>query len=117
MTNKLNSAPSVRSRAAKRASSPSIDLDKSLKNAKPPAKSGKTQIPAHYHESGVTKKAKRGRQKSSKAYKRQMKGLERAEIVSEKLEKKLEGSIKRGKNVKDRRACCFTMSLLLLELC
>jgi hypothetical protein len=89
-------ASSVHSRAAKRASSPSIDTDKSLKNVKPPteSKSHRPSVLAVHQGAGVSKKSKNGRKSvlSAKAKRRQEKGLDRAEAVMDKKEKKVEKS-------------------------
>lgn len=97
---------SIHSRAAKRASSPSIDTDKSLKDAKPPAESlnFRPSILAIHQGAGVTKKLKHGRKSalSSKAKRRQEKGLDRAEAVMDKNEKKVERSRGKARTVQER---------------
>jgi hypothetical protein len=99
-------ATSVHSRAAKRASSPSIDTDKSLKNVKPPAESVnyRPSILAIHHGAGVTKKPKSGRKVvlSAKAKRRQEKDLDRAKAVTDKKEKKIEKSKGRARTVQKR---------------
>lgn len=99
-------ATSVHSRAAKRASSPSIDTDKSLKNVKPPteSKSHRPSILAVHQGAGVSKKSKNGRKSvlSAKAKRRQEKGLDRAEAVMDKKEKKVEKSRGRARTVQER---------------
>ncbi|KAF7536931.1 hypothetical protein G7Z17_g12952 [Cylindrodendrum hubeiense] len=99
--------PSSRSRAARRATSPGIDLDKSLKDVKPPTSTTSTTRPsvlAVHQSAGVSKKFKGGRksQMSAKARKRHEKGLEMAEAIIERTHKKVEGSIDRGRSVKQR---------------
>jgi hypothetical protein len=97
---------SIHSRAAKRASSPSIDTDKSLKDVKPPAESlsFRPSILAIHQGAGVTKKQKHGRKSvlSSKAKQRQERGLDRAEAVMDKNEKKIERSRGRARTVQER---------------
>jgi hypothetical protein len=97
---------SIHSRAAKRASSPSIDTDKSLKDVKPPAESlnFRPSILAIHQGAGVTKKSKNGRKSvlSSKAKRRQERGLDRAEAVMDKKEKKIEKSRGKAKTVQER---------------
>jgi hypothetical protein len=97
---------SIHSRAAKRASSPSIDTDKSLKDVKPPAESlnFRPSILAIHQGAGVTKKQKHGRKSvlSSKAKRRQERGLDRAEAVMDKNEKKIEKSRGRARTVQER---------------
>jgi hypothetical protein len=99
-------ATSVHSRAAKRASSPSIDTDKSLKNVKPPTESNKHRhsVLAVLQSAGVSKKSKNGRKSvlSAKAKRRQERGMDRAEAVMDKKEKKVEKSRGRARNVQER---------------
>ena len=99
-------ASSVHSRAAKRASSPSIDTDKSLKNIDPPIKSKnlRPSVLAVHQGAGVSKKSKNGRKSvlSAKAKRRQEKGLDRAEAVIDKKEKKIEKSKGKARNVQER---------------
>jgi hypothetical protein len=99
-------ATSIHSRAAKRASSPSIDTDKSLKNVKPPVDSKKhrSSILAIHQNAGISKKSKNGRKSvlSAKAKRRQDKGLDRAEAVMDKKEKKIEKSKGRARTVQER---------------
>lgn len=99
-------AASIHSRAAKRASSPSIDTDKSLKNVKPPSeyKTSRPSVLAVHTGAGVSKKSKNGRKSvlSAKAKRRQEKGLDRAEAVMDKTEKKVEKSKGRAKTVQER---------------
>lgn len=99
-------AISVHSRAAKRASSPSIDTDKSLKNVKPPTESRthRPSILAVHQGAGVSKKAKNGRKSvlSAKAKRRQERGMDRAEAVMDKKETKVEKSRGRARTVQER---------------
>jgi len=95
----------VNSRAAKRASSPSIDCDKSLKDVKPPTESRpRPSILAVHQGAGVSKKNKNGRKAllSAKAKRRQEKALDRAEAVMDIKEKKVEKSKGRARNVQER---------------
>ncbi|KAH7160324.1 Alb1-domain-containing protein [Dactylonectria estremocensis] len=99
--------PSSRSRAARRATSPSIDTDKSLKDVKPPSRAAANARPsvlAVHQSAGVQKKSKGGRksQLSAKARRRQEKGLEMAEAIIERTYRKVEKSIDRGRGVKQR---------------
>lgn len=93
----------MRSRAAKRASSPSIDTDKSLKNVKAPETVYHPQVLSPAQGAGVSKK-KSGRktQLSSKAKRRQDKGMDRAEAVMDRTSTKIEKSKYRGRNVQER---------------
>ncbi|KAF2279946.1 uncharacterized protein EI97DRAFT_358578, partial [Westerdykella ornata] len=94
----------IHSRAARRAVSPSIDLDKSIKTATPDSpkqKAAKPHVLASQN-AGVSKKTK------SKPLKRQqrlrhLKGLERAADNLDKLELKVQKSVAREKNVRERR--------------
>jgi hypothetical protein len=105
-TDLIGSAASVHSRAAKRASSPSIDTDKSLKNVKPPTESNKNRpsVLAVHQGAGVLKKSKNSRKSvlSAKAKRRQEKGMDRAEAVMDKKEKKVEKSKGRARTVQER---------------
>ncbi|RFU30098.1 hypothetical protein B7463_g6255, partial [Scytalidium lignicola] len=95
---------SLHSRAAKRASSPSIDTDKSLKDVKPPAES-KTYRPsvlAVHQSAGISKKKNNGRALSAKARRRQEKGLDRAEVVMDRTEKKVEKSKGKARTIQER---------------
>ena len=96
----------MRSRAAKRASSPGIDLDKSLKDVKPPVatKSQRASVLEIHQGAGISKKSKNGRKAvlSAKAKRRQEKGLDRAEAVIDKKEIKIEKSKDRARTVQER---------------
>jgi hypothetical protein len=103
-TNKILAA-SVHSRAAKRASSPGIDLDKSLKDLKPPeTKTQRPSVLAIHQGAGISKKSKNGRKTmlSAKAKRRQEKGMDRAEAVMDKKEKKVEKSKGKARTVQER---------------
>ncbi|KAK1244214.1 hypothetical protein MKX08_002352 [Trichoderma sp. CBMAI-0020] len=109
MAKTQKTAPSRRSRAARRATSPSINTDKSLKNATLPASSSSTStavprpsVLAARHNAGVTKKVRRGRAVSAKGRRRQEKGLEMAEAVVERTSKKLEKSFGKARVVQSR---------------
>lgn len=94
----------MRSRAAKRASSPSIDTDKSLKNVKAPVETVyRPQVLSPHQGAGVSKK-KNGRkaQLSSKAKRRQEKGMDRAEAIMDRTSTKIEKSKYKGRNVQER---------------
>jgi hypothetical protein len=98
---KYQTGQSIHSRAARRATSPGINTDKSLKEVEPPA-DYKPKILA-VQSSGITKK-KNGRKSvlSAKARKRHEKGMDRAEAVMDKKEKLIEKSRARARNVQDR---------------
>ncbi|KAI1310030.1 Alb1-domain-containing protein [Xylaria venustula] len=88
---KKKKAPSIHSRAARRATSPGIDTDKSLKDVKPPPESvdNRPSVLAIHNGAGVSKKQKKGRAMSSKARKRHEKAQDRAATIMERTEKKV----------------------------
>ncbi|KAK0626654.1 Alb1-domain-containing protein [Immersiella caudata] len=92
--------PSIHSRAARRATSPGIDTDKSLKNVKPPEDSRPNTLAAH-HSAGITKK-KRKVVMSHKARKRHEKSMDRAEAVMGRTENKVKKSVDHFKVIKSR---------------
>lgn len=101
-------APSKHSRAARRATSPSIDTDKSLKNVKPPAESinQRPAVLAAQHGAGVDKKKARSGRKavlSSRARRRHEKGMDRAEAVMDRTLSKIEKSKGQARTVQGRR--------------
>ncbi|KAI9766346.1 MAG: hypothetical protein M1840_006610 [Geoglossum simile] len=99
-----NKTPSLRSRAAKRESSPSLNLDKSLKHVKPLLPNPvRPSIATIYQGAGVTKKSKNSKQISTKQRRRLAKGIEKAEDAEDKLEKKIERSRGKERVVKERR--------------
>ena len=100
----LLTAKSLHSRAARRAVSPSLDVDKSITSLPRPETtiSVGTSALGSQHNSGVSKK-KKSKQKSRAQKLRQEKGLQRAEIVMDKTEKKVSNSVQRGKRVKARK--------------
>lgn len=99
-------ATSVRSREARRATSPGINTDKTLKEIKPPVetKSKRPSVLAVHQGAGVTKKSKNGRKSvlSSKAKRRHEKGLDRAEAVIDKKGTRIEKSRTRSRTVQER---------------
>ncbi|KAM3497183.1 hypothetical protein MY10362_009459 [Beauveria mimosiformis] len=104
---KTKSQPSKRSRAARRATSPSIDTDKSLKTVVPPARSKPTERPsvlAVRHAAGVQKRtSQRKARVSAKARRRREKGMEMAEAVLERTSSKVKRSWDRQRTVDKRR--------------
>ncbi|KAE8356729.1 Alb1-domain-containing protein [Aspergillus coremiiformis] len=97
---------SKHSRAARRAASPSLDVDKSLTSL-PRAQQTVLQretILSERATAGVTKKQSKPKAKSKVQRLRQQKGIERAENILDQLEKKVEKSVGRAKGVKARRA-------------
>ncbi|GKU02086.1 microfibril-associated protein [Fusarium langsethiae] len=99
-------APSIHSRAARRATDIDIDTDKSLKDVQPPPRDAphRPSVLAAQHSAGVSKKAKRGRKDkmSAKARQRHEKGLEMAAAVAERTQNKIEKSKGRGRNIQWR---------------
>ena len=99
-------APSKHSRAARRAVSPGIDLDKSLKEVKLPDKNHirRPAILAAHANAGVSKKtSKRKSVISSRARKRRERAVNRAEAVLEKTILKVERSRGQVKTLQSRR--------------
>ncbi|KFY83954.1 hypothetical protein V500_09752 [Pseudogymnoascus sp. VKM F-4518 (FW-2643)] len=101
---KKKSITSVRSRAAKRASSPSIDTDKSLKDAKPPSEEKTPAVLGIHHGAGITKKSKHGRKAvlSARAKRRQEISMDRAEAAMDKKSTKIEKSKDRARTIQSR---------------
>ncbi|KAG5940151.1 hypothetical protein E4U59_002627 [Claviceps monticola] len=103
---KTRAPPSKHSRAARRATSPSINTDKSLKSVAPPSRSSdiRPSVLEVHRSAGVTKKTRPARKArlSSKMRKRHEKGLEMAAAVTERTGKKLEKSIGRARVVVER---------------
>lgn len=109
-------APSSRTRSARRQSSPSLGLDKSLttlpRASDDPNLTGKEAVAKKVNnvvlrtrgDNGVSKK-KGGKELSRQKKKRIEKAVGKAEAVMEKLERKRGDSAKRGKVVKERRVC------------
>ena len=97
-------ATSIHSRAAKRASSPSMNFDKSLTSIKPPAESSnhRPSVLSVHNGAGVTKRKGKGKPMSRQQRRRQENRSERAEAVMDKTVKKAEKSLVKGKVVKER---------------
>ncbi|KAI1422996.1 Alb1-domain-containing protein [Xylaria sp. FL1777] len=102
---KKKKAPSLHSRAARRATSPSINTDKSLKDVQPPPESvdHRPSVLAIHHGAGVSKKQKKGRAMSSKARKRHEKAQDRAAAIIERTEKKVALSKIQSRAIQGRR--------------
>ncbi len=97
---KQNIVANSRSRAAKRAASPSIDTDKSLKEV------DRAEIGPMLHarqNAGITKKKKAKPMKRGQRA-RQERGLVKAEMVMDRMEKKVAGAQSREKKRRERRA-------------
>ncbi|KAF2452599.1 Alb1-domain-containing protein [Lineolata rhizophorae] len=100
-TAKMKSKPPTKhSRAARRAASPSIDTDKSLKAIAPPKSKTTYVAPTPVRTGRVSKQKPKRRQQRE----RRQRGVERADVFADKLEKKVEDSVGRGKRAKARRA-------------
>ncbi|KAL2011419.1 hypothetical protein VTN00DRAFT_4137 [Thermoascus crustaceus] len=93
---------SIHSRAARRAVSPSVDLDKSLTSLPRPEPSNFSALAAQSNASVSKKKKNKAKTRAQKL--RQQKGIERAEVVMDQLEKKVAKSVGKGKKVKARKA-------------
>ncbi|KAF1921575.1 Alb1-domain-containing protein [Ampelomyces quisqualis] len=96
----------VHSRAARRAASPSIDLDKKLKqttrdSASPSRPSQAKPHTLAAHNAGIQKKQKKGNMTRAQRLRHQ-KGLERAADVLDKREVKVGKSLGKEKNIKER---------------
>ncbi|KAK7749798.1 hypothetical protein SLS53_000378 [Cytospora paraplurivora] len=104
---KKGKAPSLHSRAARRATSPSINTDKSLKDVQPPTESvnNRPSVLGIHQSAGVTKKTKRGRKSvlSTKARKRHERGLERAEHVVDRTAVKIQKSKRSAAEIASRK--------------
>jgi len=93
-------APSLHSRAARRAESPSLNTDKSLKSVKPPSSNPHVHI-FSAQNAGIRKKKSKPLKRGQRL--RQQKGIERADIVKEQIDTKLKKSMGKLKTIKDRR--------------
>jgi hypothetical protein len=91
-----------RSRAAKRAVSPSIDINKSLKEA--PRASDATPALAARQHGGIHKAKKKQKSMKRGQRARQERGLARAEAVMDQMTKKMDSAQCRTKKRRDRRA-------------
>lgn len=100
-------APSLHSRAARRATSPSIDTDKSLKTVRPPAASlnQRPSVLGLHQNAGVSKKASRGRKavRSTRARRRHERGLERAEEIVDRTANKIAKSKRAASHIAERK--------------
>ncbi|POS80009.1 hypothetical protein DHEL01_v201582 [Diaporthe helianthi] len=107
MAKQKGKAPSIHSRAARRATSPSINTDKSLKDARPPPESAdaRPSVLGLHQGAGVTKKTKRGRKAvlSTRARRRHERGLERAEEIVDRTSNKVLRSKKAAANLAGRK--------------
>ncbi|KAJ5152174.1 hypothetical protein N7492_010469 [Penicillium capsulatum] len=99
-----NKPKAPNTRAARRAASPSLDVDKSLTSL-PRAESSNAQRPsilADRANAGIQKKQSLKRQSRAQRL-RQQKGMDRAEAVLDRLEIKKNKSLDRARNIKSRR--------------
>ncbi|KAJ5952565.1 Ribosome biogenesis protein Alb1 [Penicillium vulpinum] len=94
---------SQRSRAARRAASPSLDLDKSVTSL-PRVESPNTRPSILADRSAGVQKKNKNDKASRNQRLRHQKGMERAEAVMDQLEIKKAKSVARGKTVNSRRA-------------
>ncbi|EAQ86566.1 hypothetical protein CHGG_07819 [Chaetomium globosum CBS 148.51] len=99
--------PSIHSRAARRATSPGIDTDKSLKQVRPPQESidRRPAVLAARQEGGVTKKAKTGRKAvlSTRARRRQERSMDKAEAIMDRTAVKVQKSKGHARVIHGRR--------------
>ncbi|KAI5862742.1 Alb1-domain-containing protein [Durotheca rogersii] len=100
-----NLGSSIHSRAARRATSPSINTDKSLKGIQPPAESvhSRPSVLSIHNGAGVCKKAKKSKSLSFKARRRHEKEQDRAIIVMERMERKIAKSRGQAQTAQARR--------------
>ncbi|EON69476.1 hypothetical protein W97_08736 [Coniosporium apollinis CBS 100218] len=100
-TAKLKKKPaSIKSRAARRETSPSLNLDKSLKTMKPPSDSRPSVLAPQ--STGIIKKTKKSKPMSRAQRLRHEKAMENAERDMDKHERKIERSKGRGRKVQER---------------
>lgn len=92
----------MHSRAARRAASPSLDVDKSLLALKPPVDTSNYTPKVLGVQSGGISKKKNGKAMTRHQRLRHQKGLQRADMVNDKMETKVEKSAVKGKRTKDR---------------
>jgi hypothetical protein len=97
----FSTATSLHSRSAKRAASPSLNLDKSLTSLQRP--SDHPEILAPVPNAGITKRKSKGKSFSRAQRLRQEKGMEKAEAVVGKMEVKVEKAAGKGKKGRERR--------------
>ncbi|KIW86231.1 hypothetical protein Z517_01626 [Fonsecaea pedrosoi CBS 271.37] len=90
-----------RSRASKRATSPSIDVDKSIRDA--PRASDATPILAARPNGGITKPKRKQKPLSRGQRRRHEKGLARAEMVQDQHARKIEDASHRLKKRRERK--------------
>ncbi|KAI5292283.1 hypothetical protein KEM55_007920, partial [Ascosphaera atra] len=90
-----------RSRAARRAASPSLDVDKSLIEA-PRLEEDKEHVVNVHKNTGIFKKNK-DRKKTRAQKLRQQKGVARASEIIDRTQAKVQKSVTRGNRVKSRR--------------
>ncbi|KAI9043392.1 Alb1 domain-containing protein [Aspergillus affinis] len=96
---------SKHSRAARRAASPSLDVDKSVMSAPRVEETAlpRDSILVDRANAGVSKKQAKPRNKSRAQRQKQQKGIERAENIMDQREKKVSKSVSRAKTVNARR--------------
>ncbi|OCL03907.1 hypothetical protein AOQ84DRAFT_442390 [Glonium stellatum] len=101
-------ATTPHSRAARRAASPSLNLDKSLKTLPRPSSPTTSKPTPKPHvlaaqPTGIAKRNPKSKPLKRQQRLRQIKGMERAADVMEKLEVKMQKSVGREKRVRERR--------------
>lgn len=99
----INRAANPRSRASKRATSPSINVDKSVRDT--PRASDATPALAARPNGGITKPSKKKQKPMKRGQRvRHEKGLARAEAVQDRLAKKVDEAASRQNKRKSRKA-------------
>ncbi|GAM88915.1 hypothetical protein ANO11243_069490 [Dothideomycetidae sp. 11243] len=97
---------SVHSRAARRATSPSIDVDKSILSAARPQTDAAGGFSYSNSYGGIDKKKKQKKMTRQQRL-RLEKGIEKAEQNLDKLSRKKEESQSREKKIKNRNVKCY----------
>lgn len=99
-------AVSVKSRAARRQASPSIDLDKSLKDVKPPSDGPDSGFIVPQNQAQQAPKSTKKPMKRQQRL-RHEKGLERANAIADRTENKVTKSKKKSKVIKARAVSLY----------
>ncbi|KAJ9613531.1 hypothetical protein H2200_003473 [Cladophialophora chaetospira] len=98
---KKDTLANPRSRASKRATSPSINVDESIKQA--PRASDATPILSARPGSGITKSKKKQKPLTRGQRRRQERGVAMAEVVQDRMARKVEDSAGRLKKRRERK--------------
>jgi hypothetical protein len=107
MVKKPPKAP--KSRAAKRAATPPLDLG-NIQRPPSPSQQQKAAVLGLRGDAGITKKSKKKKQLSAKQKQRKEKMMEKGEAVAEKLARKQDESKQKGRTVQTRRVCVLLVA-------